>query len=326
MSPKTRARLARLHRWTALSLFPVYVTILVTGMILATHPMTHPGGRENLAVPVDTARLDATLAALDSTGKLDAVEVGQDAHTLTLYVAGSTRSHDLITGAEGEPRSPEPPDFYSIVARIHSNLWIGAGFLVTLATFGMLFLVIAGPILSRPRRTSRTPLAWHINTGWLLYPLLILLPLSATMMVLPIGRRFTLHRETTPITVSQALTIARDSVDLTRLHFAARMPGGHDVFLVTEGPFGISRHVVRPNSVDPLGGPTVEFVRMVHEGEWGGPWSGLLNMAGAAGLLAVMSAGVVSWWRRRPARVTVAVSQFDGAARERDEVTVATGG
>ena len=55
-------------------------------------------------------------------------------------------------------------------------------------------------------------------------------------MVLPVGRRLTLHRETTPITVSQALAIARDSVD-------------------------------------PPGGRAVEFARMVHEGEWGGPWS-----------------------------------------------------
>jgi sulfite reductase (NADPH) flavoprotein alpha-component len=299
MTPKTRARLARMHRWTALSLFPIYVAILVSGMILATHPMTHPGGRENLAAPVDTARLDALLQRIDTGGKLDAVEVGQDAHSLTLYVGGTVRAHDLITGVDGDPRPPEPPDFYSIVARIHSNLWIGAGFLVTLATFGMLLLVIAGPILSRPRRTSRTPLNWHINAGWLLYPLLIILPLSATMMVLPIGRRFNLHRETTPITVRQALTIARDSVDLTKLHFVARMPGGHDVFLVTEGPFGISRHVVRPNSVDPLGGRTVELARMIHEGEWGGAWSGALNMAGAIGLLTVMSAGMISWWRRR---------------------------
>jgi sulfite reductase (NADPH) flavoprotein alpha-component len=302
MSPKARARLATVHRWTALSLFPIYVAILVSGMILATHPMTHPGGRENLAAPVDTARLDALLQRIDTGGKLDAVEVGQDAHSLTLYVGGTVRAHDLITGVDGDPRPPEPPDFYSIVARIHSNLWIGAGFLVTLATFGMLLLVIAGPILSRPRRTSRTPLNWHINAGWLLYPLLIILPLSATMMVLPIGRRFNLHRETTPITVRQALAIARDSVDLTKLHFVARMPGGHDVFLVTEGPFGISRHVVRPNSVDPLGGRTVEFARMIHEGEWGGARSGALNMAGAIGLLTVMSAGMISWFRRRGGR------------------------
>lgn len=302
MSPKARARLAKVHRWTALSLFPIYVAILVSGMILATHPMTHPGGRENLAAPVDTARLDALLQRIDTGGKLDAVEVGQDAHSLTLYVGGAVRAHDLVTGVEGEPRPPEPPDFYSIVARIHSNLWIGAGFLVTLATFGMFFLVIAGPILSRPRRTTRTPLHWHINTGWLLYPLLIILPLSATMMVLPIGRRFNLHRETTPITVRQALTIARDSVDLTKLHFVARMPGGHNVFLVTEGPFGISRHLVRQHSVDPLGGRTVEFARMVHEGEWGGAWSGALNMAGAIGLLTVMSAGTISWFKRRSSR------------------------
>lgn len=299
MTPKTRARLAKIHRWTALSLFPVYVALLVSGMILATHPMTHPAGRDKLAAKLDTARLDALLAQVDSSGKLDAVEVDRDARHLTLYTAGSVRSHDLITGADGAPRAPEPPDFYSIVARIHSNLWIGAGFLVTLATFGMLFLVIAGPILSRPRRTSRTPLNWHINAGWLLYPLLILLPLSATLMVLPIGRRFGFHRETTPITIPQALAIARDSVDLTTLHFVARMPGGHNVFLVTDGPFGISRHVIHPHSVDPLGGPTVEFARMVHEGEWGGAWSGLLNMAGAAGLLAVMSAGALSWYRRR---------------------------
>lgn len=298
MTPKTRARLARLHRWTALSLLPVYVAILVSGMILAIRPMTHPRGREAPTVPVDTARLNALLRRIDTGGTLDGIGIDSDGHTASVFAAGAFHSYDLATGVEGPARPPEPPDIYDIVRRIHSNLWIGAGFLVTLATFGMFFLMVAGPILSRPRRTSRTPLNWHVNAGWLLYPLLIILPLSATLMVLPIGRRFHLPRPSSPITVTQALAIARDSVDLTTLHFISRMPNGAGAFLVTDGPFGISRHLVRHDSVDPLGGPTVELARMIHEGEWAGPWSGALNFAGALGLLAMLSAGAISWRRR----------------------------
>lgn len=300
MSPKTRARLARLHRWTALALLPVYVAILLSGMVLATHPMTHRRGSGGLAAPLDTARLDALLRRIDTAGgKLDGIDVGSDGHSLNLFTGGAISSYDLVTGKEGPERPAPPVDFYEVTRRIHANLWIGAGFVVTLATFGMCFIVIAGPILSRPRRTSRTALAWHINAGWILYPILLILPLSATLMVLPIGRRFHLPHQQAPMRVSEALALARDSVDLTKLHFVIRMPNGAGAFLVTEGPFGISRHLVRNASVDPLGGPTVEFARMVHEGEWGGPWSGALNFVAALGLLTVMTAGVVSWWKRR---------------------------
>lgn len=298
MTPKTRARLARLHRWTALSLLPVYVTILVSGMILATRPMTHPRERGALAAPIDTARLNALLRRIDTGGTLDGIGIERDGHTASVFAGGAFHSYDLRTGVEGPALPPEPPDIYDIVSRIHSNLWIGAGFLVTLATFGMFFLMVAGPILSRPRRSSRTPLNWHVNAGWLLYPVLIILPLSATLMVLPIGRRFHLSRPSAPIGVTEALAIARDSVDLTRFRSISKMPNGAGAFLVTDGPFGISRHLVRRDSVDPLGGPTVELARMIHEGEWAGPWSGALNFAGALGLLAVLSAGTISWRRR----------------------------
>lgn len=317
MKPTTRARLARYHRWTALTLLPVYVTLLLSGAVLALHPMLHPRQKEPVASPLDTARFGALLRQVDASGKVDGVGVDPDGHTLTLFDRGAARTHDLITGAERPAPLPqsEERDIWDIVRQIHVRLWIGAGFLVTLATFGMFFLVVVGPILSRPRRTSRTLLNWHINTGWLLYPVLIIVPLSAMMMVLPIGRRFHLPGKAEPITISRAFDIARDSVDMARLRFINRMPNGA-AFLVTEGRFGIARYVVTARSVDPLGGPAVELARRVHAGEWGGVWGGALDLAGALGLLAVLGSGTLSWWRRRRRALPNGVAAGDGRGGE----------
>ena len=86
-SPKARSRLARLHRWLALLLAPVFLIILVTGGILAFRPIL--AGR----TPIGTST---------SPTKVDVVS-----GLLSWWRRASTRRLARVAVALAESRSPE---------------------------------------------------------------------------------------------------------------------------------------------------------------------------------------------------------------------------
>lgn len=314
MLPLTRARLATLHRWTALTLLPVYAAILVSGGILALRPIRE-GRPVALAQPLAVERVLTLAAQLDRDGALEALGVESDGRTVKASVHGVWHAFDLRTLAPAT-LPPEPPrTFYDTAARVHTQLWFGAGGLVTVATFGMLVLIVSGPVLSRPRWKNNA-LSWHITAGWLLLPLLILLPLSAALMVLPIGRTPHFGRRPNPVTIAPALAIASRTIDLTRLRAAQRMGNGL-VFVLTDGRYGASRYIVSADGAERIGNDVVEQARMIHEGAWAGAASGALNLAGALGLLGVMSTGITAWARRRLRRRPTARHVRDETADSR---------
>lgn len=156
MKPTTRARLARYHRWTALTLLPVYVTLLLSGAVLALHPMLHPRQKEPAASPLDTARFGALLRQVDASGKVDGVGVDPDGHTLTLFDRGAARTHDLISRAFDIARDSVDMARLRFINRMPN----GAAFLVTEGRFGIARYVVTarsvdplgGPAVELARR------------------------------------------------------------------------------------------------------------------------------------------------------------------------------
>lgn len=302
MKPQTRTRLVTLHRWTALALLPVYVVVLISGAVLAVRPILR-GPSATRRGPIDVRQLGQLVRRLEQIESLDAISVADDARTVTTHTPSGTRVYDLQSGASSAPFATPAPDIFDIARQVHVRLWIGAGFLVTAATFGMLVLIAAWPILSRPRLRN-TILGWHISSGWTLYPLLLFLPLTAALIVLPIGRGLHRSNEAAPLTISQALAIAAKDADLAAMRRMERMRIG-SVFMAADGPFGESKYVIRPDGAERVGGPVVDAARMAHIGEWKGAVSGVLNLLGVLGLFGSLITGVVAWsrnTRRRAAR------------------------
>lgn len=308
---RTRARIAALHRWLALALAPVILLIILSGAVLAFRPILHPDGEHHQHVThrADPARVLALVTRAEATAPVNFAGFVDREHR-TFMVAGphGPVAFDLATGAS-VPMPPPPPDepsgIFDVALRVHKELWVGAGALVTLASMAMIFLVIAGPFLARPGR-GVGPLGRHIRFGWLLWPLVALLPLSLVMMKLHLP---VLNRPSAPMApMSQLMRDAARVTDLSRLDGMQRLPGGR-AFVVLEGASGPARYVLADGRLRRMDSRVSAIGRQLHEGTWAGRWSGIVNLAAAAAMLWMLGTGVLSFARRRARRRVLAVAE-----------------
>ena len=293
---RLRPFLVRWHRRLALWSSPVAFLVLLSGAVLAFQPILAPP--PPAAVPVDVARVVALLRQVDPDDRAGAIAI--DPAGPRLLVESDTAPPVVYRLADGVQVALEMPagdaGIFDVARRIHHQLWFGLGGLVTLASFALLGLVLAGPFLA-PFRRPRSLLTWHAASGWTLWPLALLLPLTAVLIVLPIGRPFGGPRGPAAVPFPEALVQAAAITDLTALRFAQRMPGG-GLFLITHAPGGNVRQLIRGGRVYDFGGKFVRTAHLAHTGEWGGIWGGVVALLGAILLLGLQVTGVLSWWRR----------------------------
>lgn len=296
MLPRTRARLAMVHRWLALLMTPVFIAILLSGAVLAFRPILGKTSEPEREGRLDPAVLVGLLRRVDPKGTAPYLFLTPDEGTVGLIQpeTGEPRYFSASTGlAAPEPVQP-PPDIFDIALRIHKDLWFGLGGLVGFGTFAMLVLVLLGPLLARPARRPITLLGRHIWMGWILWPLLALLPVSVVLMKLhpPV---VTTHRGA-PMPLAQAVELTARTVDLSRLRAVQALPGG-SAMLFTAGVGGPSRFVVHPDGVHAFESPVSTLGRALHAGTWAGPWSGVVNLISTLLLLLLMGLGLASWGR-----------------------------
>jgi sulfite reductase (NADPH) flavoprotein alpha-component len=304
MLPRTRARLARAHRLLALLLAPIFLAILVSGAALAFRPILgEDRSPATVPAPVDVAGLISLLHRVDPTGTSPYLFVTGEGRTVGVIDPGTGEPayYDLATGAAAKAPAPRTPDFYEVALRIHKDLWFGMGGLVGFATFAMLVLVFLGPVLSRPPRDPATPLGWHIQAGWLLWPLLALLPVSVVLMKL--HAPVVTQRTGAPMPLAQAIEIGARTEHLARLRAAQALPGGSAMLFTESVEGGPSRYVLHADGVHAFESPVSRVGRALHEGTWAGRWSGIVNLVAALLLILMLVLGLVSWSRsRRSAR------------------------
>lgn len=304
LAPRTRARIARLHRWLALALAPVILLIILSGAVLAFRPILRPDGARapHATHRADVGRILELVTRAEAAGPVDFAGF-VDAEHRTFMVASpkGQSAYDVATGAS-VPMPPPPVEdrsgIFDIALRVHKELWFGAGALVTIASIAMIFLVIAGPILARPGR-GVGPLGQHIRFGWFLWPLVALLPLSLLMMKLHLP---VLNNPSAPMApMSRLMRDAARAGDLSRLDGMQRLPGGR-AFVVLEGTSGPTRYVFADGRLRTMDSRASAIGREIHEGTWAGRWSGLVNLAAAAAMLWMLGSGVLSFARRRARR------------------------
>lgn len=299
MSPTTRLRLARIHRWIALVLSPVLVLILLSGLVLAFRPIVGRNEPPPATGRVDPSRVIALLDSLDPRGQARFAFLDPSRRTLAIASGpGAPRFHDVATGrvvaAPAEVR--RPPDVFDVAERVHRNLWIGAEVLVTLASVGMLVLVILGPVMSRPR-AGRSALAWHIRAGWVLWPLVALAPVSLVMM--KVHAPLVISASRAYVAPARAIEQAARLTDLSQLVGVQSLPGA--ALIVTVTPSGPRRFALKDSALHPFDSRISTLGRELHEGTWAGPWSGMLNAIAAVVTLVMLGTGWRSWLRRRAA-------------------------
>lgn len=310
---RRRIGLAQIHRWLAISLSPVLVLILLSGIVLAFRPIL--GDERSAAHPrvaVDAKRLAAVVDSLDPR----ATAMGfflDDEGAVHLFTPG--RGFPVVDVATGKATTSDaaapPPTFWDYAHRVHVELWIGAEGLTVLATLAMIFLVVAGPFLARPRR-PRTARGWHVWMGWVAWPLLALLPFSVVMM-----------KVHPPIRVSSgqplpslARVVERTSaagLDVTELRGVQGLPGGKAIVMF-QGAHNGGRWLLDGTTATNLHSRVADVGHALHEGTWAGAWSGVLNIVAAIASLVMLGSGLLSWRRHSRRRRAVVESGLARAA------------
>ncbi|MCL2830703.1 MAG: PepSY domain-containing protein [Betaproteobacteria bacterium] len=290
---KLKSRLAVAHRWIALLLAPVFIVILLSGIVLAFKPVVEdvPFEKQGFSSP---GTIVSVLQSADPQQKAEGFSLEPEGGTMTLILPGNRlQSVDMSSKT---PVGDAKHDLFSIAKEIHRTLLLNVHLLVEFACCLMLGIVVAGFLLSWPR-LSHSPIGWHKGIGWLAAPMILLLPLSGSLMALHIDtvKMPRIPRGEAPLSLVQGIEIAAGSADLSRLVEARRFKRG-SVILTLRTESDLERLIVAGNSSIAPAAPGL--VKQIHEGTWAGAWSGLVNLIASLGLLGLTGTGLYSWFRR----------------------------
>lgn len=297
-----RSVLIFLHRWIALILTPVFLVIIVTGGILSFKPILAEGPTVMRDGGADLPALTALLRKLEAAGQFGGVSVVDDGRAIVVMsqdpaIAGRW---EIATGAHS-PVSDGTAELFRTAQNLHKTLLLGLGIVVEVATYMMLAIMVAGPFLAW-LRFRNSLMGWHTAVGWLLLPITLTSPVTAVMLILHVGQgsRPEMPRTKRPVPPSEAVMTAARTLDTTRIAGVRRFRGGTAmVQIASDGAANAGgAFIVTDSGVTPLtGGPSL--VKQIHEGTWGGAWSGVVNLIVSFALLGLTVTGLVSWARRR---------------------------
>jgi len=299
-----KSTLFKLHRWIGLGLAPLFLLIALSGGVLAMKPMlTTPESTAGETVSAD--RVIGFLNRLDPLGEeVEALSFDADGGEVNVRSQNPDLEgrFDLASGERtGTGEAAGTFDVFEFAEHLHKGLLVGADTVIQIASYLMLLMVIAAPLLAWPVLRN-TLMGWHRGIGWLLLPVVMLLPLTGVLMSLHVGMP-ELPRMSQPgerLSLSQALQSAQRETDLSSLNNIRRFRGG-SVLIGLRNRDGEQMLVVTDQAVTPID-PRDNLVKTLHEGTWAGAWSGALNLLGAGTLSVLTLTGFISWQRRRRKR------------------------
>ena len=286
--------LLRMHRWITLALAIPLAVLILTGLVLSFEPMLQgvPGpGR------ITPETIEAVLVKHDPSGAARSLVVRSYAGIVSI---SSTRRSDAIhVDLVRNERVASPgamAEFFTASRRLHETFLLDLGWLVTATTIALLILIAIGVAMGWPRLRNNLS-GWHKGIGWFLLPLLILSPLTGLFLAL--GLSFA-GPSAAPGTGAGLMPL-REAVKL--------VANDHDLAQVTWirsiGP----RLLVRLNdggemrvfavTGDGLTKSGRNWPRLLHEGNWLGFTSALINVAISIAFVGLMSTGLIIWGRRR---------------------------
>jgi uncharacterized iron-regulated membrane protein len=286
-------QLLRLHRWiTLLTALPLTV-IIVSGLMLSFEPMLND--RAFTGRSIETAKVEQALAKFDPDRKASTLNVRAYENTIVLSAGRGTKPTriDLTTLTEVPAGKTLWSDVLTTTRRLHENLLLDMRWLVDACTIAMTVSMLFGMLMGWP--FFRNSLGgWHRGTAWVLSPLLFLSPLTG--LAIAYGINFTgppAKVDGPPVPLQDAVKLVAAKHDLASVVWI-RPQGGATRARIYDGRqakvFAVSRNGLIEGSQS--------WPRALHEGVWGGFWSGLLNVIVSIALIGLMSTGLLIWGRR----------------------------
>lgn len=284
--------LLRLHRWITLTLSIPLAVLILTGLVLSFEPMVQQHGHAPLAAEM----LDAVLTKHDPNGAARTLVVRGYAGVVS--ISGARRSDAIHIDLATNERVASPgavAEIFTASRRLHETLLLDLGWLVTASTIALLMLIALGIAMGWPRLRN-TLSGWHKGVGWFLLPLLILSPLTG--LFLAFGVSFATPPAASPgarpVPLREAVKLIAKDYDL-----------GQVTWIRSIGP----RLLVRLNdggemrmfavSSQGLIATARNWPRLLHEGNWLGITSALINVVISVAFAGLLSTGLIIWARRR---------------------------
>lgn len=283
--------LLRFHRWITL-VFSIPLAILIlTGLVLSFEPMLQQAG-SNM---VSTERIKAALARHDPRGTARSLVVR--AYNNSVSIGGARRGEAIHIDLRTNDAIPSPgriADFLQTNRQLHEKLLLDLGWLVIASTVAMLVLIALGIAMGLPRiRNSLS--GWHKATAWFLLPLLILSPLTGLFLAFgwTLSSSGPSAAQPAAISLQQAVATVAAQHDLGRVVWIR--PRGN-VMLTRVNDGGEMR--VFAVHQDGLVATPRNWPRLIHEGNWRGSASALINVVISIAFVMLMSTGLLIWARR----------------------------
>ncbi|MBK9083053.1 MAG: PepSY domain-containing protein [Rhizobiales bacterium] len=308
--------LLRLHRWLTLAFALPLAVLVVTGLILSFEPIVATTAAPPAALTAE--RIDQLLAQHDPEGKARMLAVRPYDGTMSIMGVrqGAPLTVDVTTGAEAKPAGLA--GWFNASRGLHEHLILDLDWLVSLSTAAMIALMLLGALMGWPR-LANTISGWHKGTAWFLLPLVVLSPVTGLMLAYGVtfaggppmggpgahgpggapqvqaqGAGPRGQRGGDGLPVREAVKLLAAQADVSRL-LMMRGRGPQMMARLNEGgeyrAYTVSREGVR---AAPRNWP-----RLIHEGNWAGVWSGLVNVVTSLALTLLMGTGLVIWARRR---------------------------
>ncbi len=285
-----RTYLLQVHRWLALLLTPLFVLITLTGVVLAFKPIVDDLGPPAYRGSVNTSELVQLIAFASSDGNVRSIERSDVDGTWRAPGVGEYQLGNAERVGSAEDVSAA---FFGWVKELHKDLLLDAGWLVEWVTYTMLVIMVAGVLLGWPK-FSRSLIGWHQWLGVWLLPLALLLPLTAVLMTLHVGRPdLGIQRGVGATHLAQGIELAAERYDLSEMLGASRFKAGSVLITLPEHALVVSGGQVTPVDIES------NLPKQLHEGLWAGWVSGVFNVLAASLVLGLTLTGTINWMRRQ---------------------------
>jgi uncharacterized iron-regulated membrane protein len=181
--------------------------------------------------------------------------------------------------------------------QVHERLIFDLGWLVIASSYAMLVLVLLGVLMGWPR-IRNTVAGWHKAMAWGVLPLIVLSPLTG--LLLAYGITFTSAPSAAPggpLPLKDAVRIVGEKHDLSSLVWLRPLGPRLVVRLVEGGEYKTYAVTRQGTSAMPRNWP-----RLLHEGNFAGMWSVLMNVVTSVAILGLLVTGAWIWLRRQVRR------------------------
>lgn len=286
--------LLRLHRWLTLAFAIPLAIVIVTGLILSFEPIAYDKSFTGKSVPAAT--VEQALAKFDPDKKANTISMRAYEGVMVLSEGrgGNAKRIDLTTGELVAPARSLWSDTLTTARRLHENLLLNWGWLVDASTIAMLVSMILALFMGLPFFKNSLG-GWHRVISWGLSPLLILSPLTGLAIAFGINFAAPAARvEGGQVALAEAVKIVASKHDLASVQWIRPMGGATRARIYDNGQAKVFA-VTQAGLVE----GAQSWPRAIHEGNFAGKWSGLMNVVISLAFMALMTTGLLIWARRK---------------------------